>query len=111
MRIAIITPSRLKPSTLVGKAGQYFLEHAIESANAQELDRPATIHFFVGTDPETEIPARLAAHPQVTFARGARKGQIPALNAAIGAVDDSWDLVGFLEDDDRWLPPYLGVAV
>ncbi|MCX4199224.1 glycosyltransferase family 2 protein, partial [Methylobacterium organophilum] len=79
MRIAIITPSRLKPSTLVGKAGQYFLEHAIESANAQELDRPATIHFFVGTDPETEIPARLAAHPQVTFARGARKGQIPAL--------------------------------
>ncbi|MCX7335342.1 MAG: hypothetical protein NTV85_27810, partial [Hyphomicrobiales bacterium] len=94
-----------------GKAGQYFLEHAIESANAQELDRPATIHFFVGTDPETEIPARLAAHPQVTFARGARKGQIPALNAAIGAVDDSWDLVGFLEDDDHWLPPYLGFAL
>ena len=111
MRIAIITPSRLKPSTLVGKAGQYFLEHAIESANAQELDRPATIHFFVGTDPETEIPARLAAHPQVTFARGARKGQIPALNAAIGAVDDSWDLVGFLEDDDHWLPAYLGFAL
>ncbi len=83
MRIAIITPSRLKPSTLAGKAGQYFLEHAIASANAQELDRPATIHFFVGIDPGIEIPARLAAHPQVTFARGPQRGQIPALNAAI----------------------------
>ncbi|MEE7442224.1 glycosyltransferase family 2 protein [Methylobacterium oryzae] len=111
MRIAIITPSRLKPSTLAGKAGQYFLEHAIASANAQELDRPATIHFFVGIDPGIEIPARLAAHPQVTFARGPQRGQIPALNAAIAAVDDSWDLVGFLEDDDHWLPAYLGFAL
>ncbi len=111
MRIAIITPSRMKPSTLAGKSGQYFLEHAVESANSQELDRPATIHFFVGTDPETEIPARLAAHPQITFVRGERKGQIPALNAAIRAVDESWDFVGFLEDDDHWLPPYLGFAL
>jgi len=111
MRIAIITPSRLKLSTLAGKAGQYFLDHAVESANAQELDRPVTIHFFVGTDPETEIPAHLADHPQITFARGERKGQIPALNAAIRAVDASWDYVGFLEDDDHWLPPYLGFAL
>ncbi|MGT2478521.1 hypothetical protein ACU4GR_05710 [Methylobacterium oryzae CBMB20] len=77
MRIGIITPSRLKPSTLAGKSGQYFLEHAIESANAQELDRPATIHFFVGTDPGIEIPARLAGHPQITSARGEHRGQIP----------------------------------
>ena len=56
MRIAIITPSRMKPSTLAGKSGQYFLEHAVESANSQELDRPATIHFFVGADPETRLP-------------------------------------------------------
>ncbi|MGH1591703.1 glycosyltransferase family 2 protein [Methylobacterium phyllosphaerae] len=111
MRIAIITPSRLKPSTLAGKAGQYFLEHAMESAAGQDLDRPVTIHFFVGIDSDTEIPARLADHPQITFVRSDRKAQVPALNAALRAVDDTWDLVGFLEDDDHWLPPYLGFAL
>ena len=42
MRIAIITPSRMKPSTLAGKSGQYFLEHAVESANSQTA--AVTIH-------------------------------------------------------------------
>jgi hypothetical protein len=111
MKVAIITPSRLKPSTMAGQSGRYFLEHAIESAAAQELDRPATIHFFVGIDPDIPVPPRLADHPQLTFVRSDRKAQVPALNAAIRAVDAGWDLVGFLEDDDRWLPQYLGTAL
>ncbi|MCB4804469.1 hypothetical protein QO001_004443 [Methylobacterium brachiatum] len=112
MKIAIITPSRLKRSTLVGKSDLYFLEHAVASAAAQELiDKQITIHFFVGIDADTVIPARLADHPQLTFVRSDCKAQVPALNAAIRAVDASWDLVGFLEDDDRWLPQYLAVAI
>ena len=94
-----------------GKFGQYFIEHAIESASAQELDQSVTIHFFVGIDPDTEVPATLANHPQLTFVRGTGKAQVAALNAAIRAVDASWDLIGFLEDDDQWLPQYLGVAL
>lgn len=113
MRIAIITPSRLKLSTLAGEAGSgiYFLEHAIQSAAAQQVDRPVELRFFVGVDPGTEIPARLAEQQHLTFVHSDRKTQVAALNAALQAVDDSWDLVGFLEDDDRWLPQYLSVAI
>ncbi|MGH1572002.1 glycosyltransferase family 2 protein [Methylobacterium sp. P31] len=77
----------------------------------RRLDRQVTVHFFVGVDPDAEIPTRLADHPQLTFVRGDRKAQVPALNAALRAVDASWDLVGFLEDDDRWLPQYLDIAI
>ncbi|AWN34432.1 glycosyltransferase family 2 protein [Methylobacterium radiodurans] len=113
MKIAIITPSRLKLSTLAGDEGSgvYFLEHAVRSAEAQQLDRPVELRFFVGVDPGTEIPARLAEHPLLTFVHSDRRTQVAALNAALQAVDDSWDLVGFLEDDDRWLPQYLSVAI
>lgn len=111
MKIAIITPSRLKRSTFVGDTDEFFLEHAIRSVEAQQLDQERTVHFFVGVDPDIEIPERLANHRDLTFVRSERKAQIPALNAALRAVDDSWDLVGFLEDDDRWMPQYLDVAL
>lgn len=113
MKIAVITPSRLKLSTLADEtdSGLYFLEHAVRSAQAQQLDRPVELRFFVGVDPGTEIPARLAEQPNLTFVHSDRKAQVAALNAALLAVDESWDLVGFLEDDDAWLPHYLSVAI
>jgi hypothetical protein len=113
MKIAIITPSRLKLSTLAGdeNSGTYFLEHAVQSAAAQQVERPVELRFFVGVDPGTEIPARLAEQQHLTFVHSDRKTQVAALNAALHAVDESWDLVGFLEDDDRWLPQYLPVAI
>ncbi|SDN15135.1 hypothetical protein SAMN05216360_10666 [Methylobacterium phyllostachyos] len=111
MKIAIITPSRLHRSTLVGNAGEYFLEHAIQSIKAQQIELKHTVHFFVGVDADIELPKHLADRADLTFVRSDRKGQIPALNAALRAVDASWDYVGFLEDDDRWLPQYLDVAL
>lgn len=106
LRLAIIIPTRLKPCT--AEAGsRTFLERAMESALAQQLDQPVAITFIAGVDADAVVPETIANRPDVIIARSTGRSQILALNAAIAQVGTAYDFAAFLEDDDLWAPNFL----
>jgi glycosyltransferase involved in cell wall biosynthesis len=101
--VSIIIPSRLKN---IAGTNRLFIERAIDSIRAQNADIEKQI--IVGVDPGTdiaEIATRLSV--QVTIA------DKPMLSSAVNAASQliEGDYVALLEDDDRWGPAHLSVAI
>jgi len=107
--IGVIIPSRLERSAGENGKGTYFLEKAIANAMAQTAlaEEGISLTFIVGIDAGAEIPAPLAERRDIIWARSDGQSQAAALNAGIASAGDRFDVIAFLEDDDRWDPDYL----
>lgn len=103
MSLSVIIPSRLQ----VRRGGpDLWLPRALRSV-LDQADAPA-MEIVVGLDPGVAAPA--ARFPEVhAWASGAQPGQAAALNAAIDA--STGDPVAILEDDDRWHPERVRLAL
>lgn len=109
LSIAVITPSRLERIDPTASAGPFFVERAIASVLGQIKVQDGSVRptFVIGVDPDAVVPDSLAGRPDVVVARGKVASQMSALNAGIEAAGEGFDLVSFLEDDDRWDSEYL----
>ena len=107
--LGVIIPSRLQRAASKDGHGEYFLEKAIANAMTQTAlaNEAVSLTFIVGIDADADAPGRLAERSDIVWARSNGRSQAEALNAGIEAASDRFDLIAFLEDDDRWDPEYL----
>jgi hypothetical protein len=80
---------------------------AVESALAQTLgDLEVIVVDDGGSDGSNELLAqRFGSEPRVRLLRQANRGLAGARNTALAAARGRY--VGFLDDDDRWLPTFV----
>lgn len=109
LSVGVIIPSRLQQFVTEDGAREYFLERSIASALNQTIlaQGRVALTFIVGIDADAEIPDCFAGRTDIVWARSDARSQAAALNAGIAAARDGFDVIAFLEDDDRWDPEYL----
>jgi hypothetical protein len=107
--LGVIIPSRLQRVAAGVGQGEYFLERAVANAMAQTAlaKEGISITFIVGIDADADVPRHLKGRNDIIWARSDGRSQADALNAGIAAAGKKFDLIAFLEDDDRWDPEYL----
>jgi len=101
--LSVIIPSREQPNQIA------FLERAIKSIQNQTLIERFEMTLLVGVDankiPQMDVPEKI----NLKFIESYGQSQAAALNCAIRAVNT--DFVAILEDDDEWMPHFLGTAM
>ncbi len=101
-RLSIIIPSRHQPQQLG------FLTRAITSIRAQTIAQTLDVEILIAIDHDT-VPPSLTDTNGVQFIEAPLRGQAVAMNA--GAAAATGDYLAFLEDDDRWHPARLQLAL
>lgn len=103
--LSVIIPSRLA----CAGSGGLFLEQAVRSIRAQQLDPSFRVQILAGIDQGAVPPEDLADRLGICFVEAAGKSQAAALNGAAGAIKG--DYLAFLEDDDQWNAGFLSAAL
>lgn len=101
--LTIIIPSR----TQLRQAD--FLRQAVLSIKSQTVYSTMMITILVGIDHGESLPLGLADELALLVVASHAKSQAAALNAGLRTVGT--DLVAILEDDDRWHPLFLELAL
>jgi glycosyltransferase involved in cell wall biosynthesis len=102
-RLSVIIPSRTQPDQSL------FLARALKSVQEQTARARVLIDAVIGLDPGAAPPDLPHSDLPVRCTNAAAPSQAAALNAAATLFDV--DYLAFLEDDDRWLPAHLAVAL
>ncbi len=101
--LSVIIPSRTQPRQAE------FLRRAVQSIKAQTIYPTMTIDIVVAIDRGQSLPAGLADELGLVAVESHATSQAAALNAGIRNVNT--DLLAILEDDDRWHPRFLELAL
>jgi glycosyltransferase involved in cell wall biosynthesis len=90
--------------------GERYVAQAVESALAQTYENFELVIINDGsTDQSRQAVARYLERPNVRYIEQENRGVAAARNAGIRAA--SGELIGFLDQDDLWLPEKLAVQV
>jgi len=100
MCVSVIIPSILRPS----------LEAAVQSIRTQTTADRIDLQIIVGIASDAQVTSDLASKFGVLFRKSASGRSAAAnINAAAQAIDGEY--VALLEDDDRWTPQFLEIAL
>jgi hypothetical protein len=101
-KISVVIPSRTQPKQ------QMFLERALASVWGQSVAARAELEVCIGIDAGASPPMQLT-DKRARFVTAASTSQAAAMNAAAAAC--TGDYIAMLEDDDRWHPNFLDLAL
>lgn len=102
-KLTVIIPSRKQPKQI------FFIQRAIESVRKQTIANQFDISFLVGVDKNCAVESNISDKLGILCIESDGASQAKALNVAIEKVHEGF--VGFLEDDDQWMPDYLKFAM